>query len=518
MDRAVRFATLPGALAIIAGVVLIAFLVNRFAPRKRRHIRRASITGLFYAVSFAVSIVLAELQLKGAASAVRQISEVLGILTVVNLAALLLFDVALPAIRMELASITADLAVGLGYIVAVLFSLRALGFDFSSIVTTSALMTTIIAFSLQSTLSNVVGGVALQLDGSIHVGDWVQLENGRQGKVREIRWRYTVIETRDWDTLIVPNASLLGATISILGKRDGEPTVKHRMWVYFNVDFRFSPGEVVRAVQDALTLAPIEGVARDPAPNCICYDFAKDGRDSFSYYAVRYWLTDLARDDPTSSLIRERVHAALRRAQIPLAMPGSRVWVETDDVARDERRAQREQERRMKALSAVEFLKPLREEELAQVAEGLRVAPFARGETITKQGFVAHWLYILTAGTVEVHVDVDGTDRLLATLEGPSFFGEMGLMTGAPRTATLIAVTDAECYRLDKATFRKILAERPEMAAEMSALLASRTVELHSLKEDLDAEAKRRRIEYEKRRILRKVQTFFGLSDEPEAT
>ena len=48
----------------------------------------------------------------------------------------------------------------------------------------------------------------------------------------------------------------------------------------------------------------MERVAADPPPNVICYDFAKDGRDSFGYYAVRYWLTDLAVDDPTSSAIR----------------------------------------------------------------------------------------------------------------------------------------------------------------------------------------------------------------------
>src|SRR5580700_5745522 len=111
MDTAVRFATLPGVLAIIAGVVLIAFLVNRFAPRKRRHVRRASITGMLFAVTFGASLLLSELHVAGAATTVRHVSEVLGVLTVVNLAALLLFDVLLPVIRMDLASITADLAV-----------------------------------------------------------------------------------------------------------------------------------------------------------------------------------------------------------------------------------------------------------------------------------------------------------------------------------------------------------------------------------------------------------------------
>ena len=93
------------------------------------------------------------------------------------------------------------------------------------------------------------------------------------------------------------------------------------MWVYFNVDFRYAPSHVIDVVRDALRAAPIEGVADDPKPNVICYDFAKDGRDSFGYYAVRYWLTDLANDDPTSSRVRTRIYTALRRAGIPLARP-----------------------------------------------------------------------------------------------------------------------------------------------------------------------------------------------------
>src|SRR6185295_15493999 len=138
---------------------------------------------------------------------------------------------------------------------------------------------------------------------------------------------------RDWDTLIVPNSQLVGQTIKVLGRRVGQP-VQHRMWLYFNVDFRFAPSEVIRIVDDALAGAPIEGVAAEPKAHAICFDFARDGRDSFCYYAVRYWLTDLARDDPTSSRVRERIHAALRRAEVPLAIPATAVFLSKDDPER----------------------------------------------------------------------------------------------------------------------------------------------------------------------------------------
>jgi CRP-like cAMP-binding protein len=285
------------------------------------------------------------------------------------------------------------------------------------------------------------------------------------------------------------------------------------MWVYFNVDFRFGPGEVVRVIEEALAAAPIEGVAASPLPNVVCLDFAKDGRDSFAYYAVRYWLTDLARDDPTSSRVRMRVHAALKRAGIPLAVPAAQLFVDQDDVARRERKKQRDNERRLSALSALEFLKPLTAAEREEVADHLRYAPFAAGETITRQGAVAHWLYVLTKGTAEVHRRAEEADKLIAQVIAPGFFGEMGLMTGAPRTATVIALTDVECYRLDKIAFERILSERPEIAAEMAHLLATRLVGIQAVAKDLDEAARAKHLESERRKILATIQEFFGLRD-----
>jgi small-conductance mechanosensitive channel/CRP-like cAMP-binding protein len=507
------FATSIAVAATVFAVVIAAFLVNRFAPRKRRHMRRTVTLALLYLGAFGVWAGLSFLHQGNAASMAREVTELLGAIALVSLLALTIFDLGLPSLGIDLAPIVTDLAVGLGYIVAALLTLHRAGFEFSGILATSALLTTITAFSLQSTLSNVVGGVALQLDSSVKVGDWVELESGRQGRVREIRWRYTVIETRDWDTLIVPNATLLSSTIVILGKREGEP-LQHRMWVYFNVDFRYSPVDVIHAVDEALQAAPIEGIAREPKPHCICCDFAMQHRDSFAHYAVRYWLTDLARDVPITSQVRERIYVALKRAQIPLAMPAAKIWVEQDDAEHHERKRQREVNRRLKALAAVEILKPLRQDELLAIAERLRYAPFAPGEPITRQGAVAHWLYIMMTGTAEVRVSFDGSEKVLAKIHAPGFFGEMGLMTGEPRTATVVALTEVECYRLDKEAFIRIIKDRPEIASEISALLANRKVALEALREDMDAEAKARCIDAEKNRLLGTIERFFGLEDE----
>lgn len=504
-----------GVLALIAGTALLAFLVRRFAPKKRVHVRRTVILLLLYITTLGVGAVLSRYSMDGAAGTVRTISDLLATFIVINLGTIAIFDLTLPALTIEITTIVIDIVTGVAYVVAIFAGARRWGLDFSSVLATSAVVTAILALSLQATLGNILGGIALQLDKSIRVGDWIQLEpNGRQGRVREIRWRHTVLETREWDTLIVPNATLLAANILILGKREGQPT-QRRFNIFFNVDFRYNPVDVIAAVDAAFSGSLPEGVAKEPAPNCVCLDFANAGRDSFAYYSLRFWLTDIARDDPVSSKMRTRLFAALKRANIPLAVPAAQLFVENDSSEKRERKEKREIDKRMHALKNVGFLQPLTDEELMNVAAALRYAPFAPGETITKQGAVAHFLYILAEGAVEVRVSVDGADsRTVTTLMAPTFFGEMGLMTGEPRSATVVAVSDVDCYRLDKEVFRKILSERPQIASDISALLAERRLEIEEAIDDADVESRKTRMDLEQNRILGTIRDFFGLGED----
>jgi small-conductance mechanosensitive channel/CRP-like cAMP-binding protein len=503
-----------GFAALGAGLVLVAFLVNRFAPGRRRRIRRALLLYLLFLLLWTTEQVLVRTHAPAIASWVEHVHLVGGLLaafTCVDLAALSIFDVLLPALGVTLVAITSDIVVGFAYVFAGLGVLRAAGVTASSVVATSAVVSGVLALSLQATLGNIIGGVALQLDGSVHVGDWLQLPDGQQGKIIAIRWRHTVVETRNWDTIIVPNANLLAQNILILGKRTHK-AVQHRMWVYFNVDYRFAPSDVIDTVREALLASPIEGVAEDPAPSVICYDFAKDGRDSFGYYAVRYWLTDLANDDPTSSRIRTRIYFALKRAGIPLARPASTLFVtpEEDEAVR----AARHTARRVSALEHVELFQPLTDAERQSLAEHLKPVPFTAGETVTKQGAVAHWLYILCDGSVEVrrHAEESSLARAVAKIDAPGFFGEMGLLTGEPRRADVVALTDIDCYRLDKPGLEHVLQERAEIAAQISRTIAKREVELEAVLEGLDDEARRARMATAETRILDRIQEFFGLT------
>jgi CRP-like cAMP-binding protein len=134
---------------------------------------------------------------------------------------------------------------------------------------------------------------------------------------------------------------------------------------------------------------------------------------------------------------------------------------------------------------------------------------------ITRQNATAHWLYVLTKGDVEVKVRAgNGAEKLVTRMCAPNVFGEMGVVTGEPRSASVIAATEVECYRLDKEAFRRVLKQRSEIAESVSNVMARRRVELAAVREGLDAAQHKLRVREEKGRILEALQTFFGLDDE----
>jgi len=259
----------------------------------------------------------------------------------------------------------------------------------------------------------------------------------------------------------------------------------------------------------------VEGSAVDPPPNVVLMDF----KESYFSYAARYWLTDLAKDDPTDSLVRCRIYFALQRAGIPLSVPALTAFVEERDQERAKLHHEREIAQRLGALNLaqVELFREMNDEERRKLAERLSFAPFMKGELMTRQGAEAHWLYILTKGSAEVIVSTDaGVHKTVATLHAGDFFGEMSLLTGEPRSASLKALEESECYRLDRQAFADILHGRPEIAHYLSALLARRKVEIEAVRHDLDAAARAAMMQGQQESIFAKIHKLFGLSPAPQ--
>jgi small-conductance mechanosensitive channel/CRP-like cAMP-binding protein len=411
---------------------------------------------------------------------------------------MLLFDLA--GRSLHIPKILRDLSVTIASAVALVVLLSRAGVNFLSIITTSAVLTAVIGLALQDTLGNLLSGVAMQLESSIAIGDWIRLDERPIGRVLEIRWRSTVIRTKNDDLVIIPNGLFAKGVITIFGKEE----LQNRRWVYFNVHLRHPPNLVQKIVRDALVGTP--NVSTKTPPDCITWRY----HESWLEYAVRYRLVDYGPDDPTDSEVRKRIWYALHRENIEMPYPGYNVFMTEMSSARAATKADRERGRRLELLQTVGILAPLDDGARMHVADGLHHTVYGTGEVIMRVGEPGDSLYIIRGGTVSVRLDVDGLEKEVATLGEGDFFGEMSLMTGEPRHATVVAKSDAECYVIDRALFQQILRNNAKLADEIGKLLSEREMKNKIEREGLSAEAARKSTDHQA--LLHRIRSFFGLT------
>jgi small-conductance mechanosensitive channel/CRP-like cAMP-binding protein len=405
--------------------------------------------------------------------------------------------------------ILGEVIMAVALVIYTLFRLDAVGVNLTAINISLTAVLGAVAFAAQATLNNLLGGVSLQLDNTCRIGDWIELDGGLTGEVVSIRWRYTALATVNNVTIVIPNAQLMASRVTILGRR-GDQRIPWRRPIDFGVGYEWTPGQVISVINTALQRAEIPFVAQDPAPHCICLGFDT----SAIKYVVYYWLTDIKSYLATDSRIRVQIFAALGRAGMEMPISRSDLYLHSARQIHATHAGQ-EQTSRLTLLRSLELFSSLTDEERHALAAQLAARPFAPGDVCTRQGDPSDSLYILARGDVGIFREPDPGSvdirQRLTKLSAPSYFGEMGLLTGQARTATIIAESDLLCYRLDKAGFEAILRARPEIIDSLSKTVAERHALNDAVLAKLSAEARARATGTRAGELMRRIRDFFGL-------
>jgi CRP-like cAMP-binding protein len=174
--------------------------------------------------------------------------------------------------------------------------------------------------------------------------------------------------------------------------------------------------------------------------------------------------------------------------------------------------------RRMVELQAVQqerfaLLDRLPEDERNALMSRLRPVAFAAGDVIVRQGSDDRWMGIMVSGEADVRAEHEGsgTSRRVASLGVGDFFGEMSLLAGEPRSATIVAKTPVSCYVLDAEAFEAHLLEYPTFRERLERIREERTAELLGVRTGLDEDVERQRIRKTETRFARRIRRFFSL-------
>lgn len=395
-------------------------------------------------------------------------------------------------------TITRDVILAGCYLVIVFVVLRTRGgVNLISLVTTSAVLTAVIGFAAQNTLGNLFAGLSLQMEKPYNVGDWISYGENT-GQVVGIGWNATKLRTFDDEIIIVPNLDITKAVL----KNFSRPSKRHVMKIEIGLDYNTPPnyarGVLLQALHDD------QRVVQDPPPQVRVLQYA----DFAITYQLRFAYNDYGTWPMLRGEIMNNLWYALKRARISIPFPVRDVRLHHVERRVDLARRERENEAIRANIDATPMLTPLSASERELIARKMRVQDYGQREVVVKQGEAGDSMYILHRGACDVVVKSgDSPEMVVATLTPPAFFGEMSLLTGEPRTATVRAKEDSRLFAIHKELFAEILQKDPKISEQLAKALARRQDEtaakLGKQREDEAAAASK---------LLARIRTFFGVS------
>lgn len=355
----------------------------------------------------------------------------------------------------------------------------------------------ILAFGMQNLLRSIVAGASLQIRPPYKLGDWLKVGE-HIGEVVEIGWGDTRLRTNDAVSIEIPNNKMVDETIINLSS----PTALHAMRVTVGADYSVPPNRVKDALRRAATNAT--GIESSPPPKIYLKEFG----DSAILYDVKFWMTTHATYNDVCDAIRTNIWYEFKRRKISIPFP-----IRTLQLERKGAPARPDAFKEAGAMLRSEPLfECLSDEQIAGLLHNAEIHQFGRGEPIIEEGSDGDSMFILLRGNAQVSLEKNGALIRVGALRQGDCFGEMSLLTGEPRTATVRAEHDCEVIEISKAVMAELLRTSPECLESLSELLAKRKLETEGLIKEAstpDEHADKQR-EYTAS-FLSRVRSFFEL-------
>jgi small-conductance mechanosensitive channel/CRP-like cAMP-binding protein len=362
---------------------------------------------------------------------------------------------------------------------------------------TSAVVGAVVGLALQDTLGNLFAGIALHSEAPVHVGDWVRVGD-RDGRVEQVSWRAMRLRTWDGDTLTVPNNEV--ARHAVLNY--SHPRAAHSRTIAIGVNYHTPPNRVIGVLRKVLEQV---GLPADPPSSVRIVGY----HESAIHYEIRYYFAGYEEYRRFESELYRLIWYHFRRHGIEIPFPVRDVFLHRAAPAVQSRETPAE--RLERALRTVDLFRPLSDEELRSVMARSRPLHYAAGERVIEEGSPGDSFFIIDQGQVMVSKRMGGADREIARLMEGQFFGEMALLTGERRSATIEAATDVDLFMIDKPAFQDILAANPTIAVDISTLLSERRDALTHAQDDLTAPLPAPGPGELKNDILGRIRAYFGL-------
>ena len=333
--------------------------------------------------------------------------------------------------------------------------------ELNGLLVSSTLVSAVIGLALQGTLSNLFAGFALQIESPFSIDDWVNL-GGHEGKVVSQNWRSITLLTREHHRVSLTNTFVAEDKVINYSK----PTRRQVHNFYIILDYSHPPNKVKRILKELLN--EIEEVDLDPRMGA----FVEDYLDSGIKYCMKYWLHDYADIIAIQDIVLTRLWYKLDRNKIKIPYPiseiqhvqltelqGEPAFYEYDDV--------------LSFVSELEWLKGMQADNISKLVQNGTVFRYAKDDLIVRQNDKGDSMFVIILGSVRVMLSTDKfQEAFLAEKLAGDFFGEMSLLTGEPRSASIRANEDSLVLKIDQVSFSSLIAADEDVLPELIEVLS----------------------------------------------
>ena len=381
---------------------------------------------------------------------------------------------------------------GVLFIVVFLAILRLyFGINIAPLLGASALLTAVVGFALQGVLGNLLAGMSLHIVRSVVPGDWVAIGD-LEGEVIQTNWRETRLRSIAGHIMVVPNSTVSSATIHNMSR----PTPLRRHRILVGASYSDAPGDVIASLVESAKAVP--EVLSDPAPSAFLVEYKDFGIN----YSLRFWTNRYFDRTAVEGDVMRMIWYQFKRCGIEIPFPMSDKILNDVVEVIDHRRRQLPDEtaakRTVADLMQSDFFSRLlvdekgvpllRPEQLTGIAASIRRILFTRGEAVFRQGESGDSCYVVARGKARGRVEYRDASQANEFDLGPgALFGEMSLVTGLPRTATVLVNEEVELLEISKETFTVLLGMREDIPQILSKLVAERAEHNKAMLEKLQA-------------------------------
>ncbi|KPA11526.1 membrane protein containing Mechanosensitive ion channel MscS [Candidatus Magnetomorum sp. HK-1] len=381
------------------------------------------------------------------------------------------------------------------------FGIIAYVFDqkLTSLLATSGMVAMIIGLAIQVNIANIFSGIAINLEHPFRINDWIKIGDDFRGKVVDITWRTIKLRTMDGSLLSLPNS--IASESPIHNYNHPNRFFWNRVEIF--VDHKHNPDHIKKILKNALL--SVNGIVKSKDPSI------RFGLNEWAaVYTLFYCLDDYDMKFFYKSKVFEQAWIHLFRSGIRPAVSRQELYL----FEGLEDRSAEEAKLPISLISEIDLFQHLSEKVKIRLSKRMQFHHFQANDIVFKQGDIGDSLFVIREGVVGVWIKMENGEAIeVARLGAGSFFGEMALLTGEPRTASIITKTEAFVYEITKNDFAPIIESFPETAQKLSQELTKRSLNREFLEDEYRTSQMNK--DELNNQFLNRIIKFFGVKKQP---